>query len=332
MKQQCIQVDKTKGEQVRKVLMEKGALDTSVRIVSDESYIYIPLISAVDLMDLPFEDLQVTEHDFKVHEKPATLESILGHIPRYEVIGNIALLESDEGDLETTAAALLKVHPHLRTVLSALSPVEGEFRTRRFTFVKGEDTTQTVHREYGCKYAIDMEKAYFTPRLATERSRVLEQVKDGEVIVDMFAGVGPFSILIAKNRPSCRVLAIDKNPEAVKFLRHNIELNAVNNVEAVEGDAKEEAQRHIGIADHILMNLPHTAQEFLDAAMIIAKPGTVIHYYDITPESDLYSSSLSHIESAASKAGFAVELIATRIVRSYSPHQFNVCIEVRITG
>ena len=332
MKQQCIQVDKKKGEQVRKVLMEKGALDTSVRIVSDESYIYIPLISAVDLMDLPFEDLQVTEHDFKVHEKPATLESILGHIPRYEVIGNIALLESDEGDLETTAAALLKVHPHLRTVLSALSPVEGEFRTRRFTFVKGEDTTQTVHREYGCKYAIDMEKAYFTPRLATERSRVLEQVKDGEVIVDMFAGVGPFSILIAKNRPSCRVLAIDKNPEAVKFLRHNIELNAVNNVEAVEGDAKEEAQRHIGIADHILMNLPHTAQEFLDAAMIIAKPGTVIHYYDITPESDLYSSSLSHIESAASKAGFAVELIATRIVRSYSPHQFNVCIEVRITG
>lgn len=332
MKQQCIQVDKKKGEQVRKVLMEKGALDTSVRIVSDESYIYIPLISAVDLMDLPFEDIQFTEHDFKVHEKPATLESILGHIPRYEVIGNIALLESDEGDLETTAAALLKVHPHLRTVLSALSPVEGEFRTRRFTFVKGEDTTQTVHREYGCKYAIDMEKAYFTPRLATERSRVLEQVKDGEVIVDMFAGVGPFSILIAKNRPSCRVLAIDKNPEAVKFLRHNIELNAVNNVEAVEGDAKEEAQRHIGIADHILMNLPHTAQEFLDAAMIIAKPGTVIHYYDITPESDLYSSSLSHIESAASKAGFAVELIATRIVRSYSPHQFNVCIEVRITG
>jgi len=332
MKQQCIQVDKKKGEQVRKVLMEKGALDTSVRIVSDESYIYIPLISAVDLMDLSFEDIQFTEHDFKVHEKPATLESILGHIPRYEVIGNIALLEFDEGDLETTAAALLKVHPHLRTVLSALSPVEGEFRTRRFTFVKGENTTQTVHREYGCKYAIDMEKAYFTPRLATERSRVLEQVKDGEVIVDMFAGVGPFSILIAKNRPSCRVVAIDKNPEAVKFLRHNIELNAVNNVEAVEGDAKEEAQRHIGIADHILMNLPHTAQEFLDAAMIIAKPETVIHYYDITPESDLYSSSLSHIEAAASKAGFATELLATRIVRSYSPHQFNVCIEVRITG
>ncbi|WP_321418227.1 class I SAM-dependent methyltransferase family protein [uncultured Methanomethylovorans sp.] len=330
MKQQCIQVDKKKGESVRKVLMENGALDTSVRIVSDESYIYIPLISAVDLKDLLFEDLQVTEHDFKVHEKPATLESILGHIPRYEVIGNIALLESDEGDLETTAAALLKVQPHLHTVLSALSPVEGEFRTRRFTFVKGENTTQTVHREYSCKYAIDMEKAYFTPRLATERSRILEQVKDGEVIVDMFAGVGPFSILIAKGRPSCRVVAIDKNPEAVKFLRHNIELNAVSNVEAVEGDAKEEAQRYIGVADHIIMNLPHTAQEFLGAAIVIAKPGTVIHYYDITPESDLYSTSLGHIESAASKAGFAVELIGTRIVRSYSPHQFNVCIEVKL--
>uniref|UniRef100_UPI00351C8888 class I SAM-dependent methyltransferase n=1 Tax=Methanomethylovorans sp. TaxID=2758717 RepID=UPI00351C8888 len=174
--------------------------------------------------------------------------------------------------------------------------------------------------------------AYFTPRLATERSRILEQIKNSEVVVDMFTGVGPFSILIAKNRSSCRVVAIDKNPEAVRFLRHNIELNAVSNVVAVEGDAKEEAQIYAGIADHIIMNLPHTAREFLDAAMVIAKPGTVIHYYDITPESDLYSSSLSHIESAASRAGFAVELRATRIVRSYSPHQFNVCIEVRITG
>ena len=332
MKRQCIRVNKKKGEQVRKVLMEMGVLDTSVRIVSDEQYIYIPLTSDVDLAELPLEDIQVTEHEFKLHEKPATLEDILGRTPRYEIIGNIALLESDETDLERTADALLKVQPHIQTVLAALSPVEGEFRTRRFTFVKGENTTQTVHKEYGCKFVIDMEKAYFTPRLGTERSRILEQIKNGQTVVDMFAGVGPFSILIGKNHPSCRVVAIDKNPEAVKFLRHNIELNAVSNVEAVEGDAKEEVQRYIGVADHIIMNLPHTAQEFLNAAMVVSKPGTLIHYYDITPESDLYSASLSHIESAASRAGFAIEIVSTRIVRSYSPHQFNVCIEVRIKG
>ena len=330
MNKQCIQVDKKKGEQVRKVLMEKGLLDTSARIVSDASCIYIPLIPAADLSDLPLEDAMVTEHEFKIHERPATLEQMLGHTPRYEVIGSIALLESDEKDMDMTANALLQVNPHIKTVLAARSPVEGEFRTRRFTFIKGENTTQTVHKEYGCRYAVDMEKAYFTPRLATERSRILEQVKDGEVIIDMFAGVGPFSILIAKNRPSCRVVAIDKNPEAVKFLRHNIALNAVINVEAIEGDAKEEVRNYAGIADHIIMNLPHTAQQFLDAAMVVAKPGTVIHYYDITPGSDLYSTSQAHIESAASRTGFGIELIATRIVRSYSPHQFNVCIEVRI--
>ena len=332
MKRQCIRVNKKRGEQVRKVLMEMGVLDTSMRIGSDGQYIYIPLTSDVDLAELPLEDIQVTEHEFKLHEKQATLENILGRTPSYEIIGNIALLESDETDLERTADALLKVQPHIRTVLAALSPVEGEFRTRRFTFVKGENTTQTVHKEYGCKFVIDMEKAYFTPRLGTERSRILEQIKDGQTVVDMFAGVGPFSILIGKNRTSCRVVAIDKNPEAVKFLRHNIELNAATNVEAVEGDAKEEVQRYIGVADHIIMNLPHTAQEFLDAAMVVSKPGTLIHYYDITPESDLYASSLGYIESAASRAGFAVELLATRIVRSYSPHQFNVCIEVRIKG
>ncbi len=330
MKKQCIQTDKKKGEKVRKVLMEKGLLDTSVRIVSDASYIYIPLIPAANLSDVPLEGAQITEHEFKVHEKPATLKHILGYTPRYEVIGSIALLESEDKDMEMTAKALLQVNPHIKTVLAALSPVEGEFRTRRFVFIKGENTTQTVHKEYGCRYAVDMEKAYFTPRLATERSRILEQVKDGEVIIDMFAGVGPFSILIAKNRPSCRMVAIDKNPEAVKFLRHNITLNAVSNVEALEGDAREEVRKYAGIADHIVMNLPHTAQEFLDAAMVVAKTGTVIHYYDITPESDLYSTSLAHIEAAASRNGFGIELIATRIVRSYSPHQFNVCIEVRI--
>lgn len=332
MRQQCIQVEKKQGEQVRKELMEKGMLDTSVRIASDERYVYIPLISIADLGALPFEDLQVTEHEFTVHKKPVTLEQILGSIPRYEVVGSIALLESDETDMEKAADALLQVQPHIRTVLLALSPVEGEFRTRRFTFVKGESTTQTIHKEYGCKYAIDMEKAYFTPRLATERYRILEQMKDGETIVDMFAGVGPFSILIAKNHPRCRIVAIDKNPEAVKFLRHNIELNAVDNVEAVEGDAREEAQKYAGIADHIIMNLPHTAREFLDAAMVIAKNGTVIHYYDITQEDDLYETSIRHIEVAASKAGFTIDGISKRIVRSYAPHQYNVCIEARIKG
>ncbi len=332
MKKQCVQVDKKKGEHVRKALMEKGSLDTTVRIASDERYIYIPLIPDADLTDIPLENAQVIEHEFMLHEKQATLEHILGYIPKYEMIGSIALLGPEETDIERTANALLQVNPHIKTVLAALSPVEGEFRTRRFIFINGENTTQTIHKEHGCRYAIDMEKAYFTPRLATERSRILEQIKDGEVVVDMFAGVGPFSILIAKNRPSCRVMAIDKNPEAVKFLRYNTALNAVSNVETIEGDAKEEVRKYARIADHIIMNLPHTAQGFLDASMMIAKPGTVIHYYDITPEDDLYSASLGHIEAAAHRAGFSTDTVSTRIVRSYSPHQFNVCIEVRITG
>jgi len=336
MKRQCIQVEKKKGEKIRKLLMEKGWLDTSLRIVSDESYLYMPLISdfPADINkltnELPFE-VQLTEHEFETQKKPKTVEQITGHIARYEIIGSIALLDHDEVNLEKTADAIIQVHPHVKTVLAALSAVEGEFRTRRFTLIKGENTTQTLHKEYGCRYAIDMEKAYFTPRLATERSRIMEQVKDGDTVVDMFAGVGPFSILIAKKRPSCRVIAIDKNPEAVKLLRNNISLNGVTNVEAVEADVRDVIYRYAGTADHVIMNLPHTAEEFLDSAMVVAKVGSVIHYYDITPESDLYSSSLAHIESAASKAGFTIKSHSTRIVRSYSPHQFNVCIEVRIT-
>jgi tRNA (guanine37-N1)-methyltransferase len=330
MRKSCIRVLKKNGEPIRRALLDMELLDNASKIISEGDFLYLPLtaeLQETELKMLP-EELELTEHEFEEHKGQLKLEDLMDEVPHFEVIGDIALIEDDVSQPEMVAEAIMKVKGNVKTVLASLGPVEGEFRTRRFRRIAGEDKTSTIHKEYGCRYYIDLEKAYFTPRLATERSRILAQVREGQTVVDMFAGVGPYSIMIAKKSNDIRVIAIDKNPDAVGFLRRNIELNSATNVEAIEGDANLLAERFHGLADHVIMNLPHNAYEFLDAAIRLCASGAIIHYYGITPEDDLFKSSLELIEEAAGKADRKIEALETRVVRSYAPRQFNVCIEV----
>jgi tRNA (guanine37-N1)-methyltransferase len=335
MKRRCIKVPKKKGELVRRILLELEILDNSLKIGTDETLLYLPLTrepTPDELSSFP-EEIEFTEFDFELQEKKPVPEDLLGFSPAYEVIGDVALLEDPDLDKQKTskiADALLRTQSNIKTVLKPLTPVIGEFRVREFEVVAGEPRTETIHREYGCRYKVDLVRAYFTPRLSTERSRVLSWIKEGDIVVDMFAGVGPYSILIARSKKPSKVLAIDKNPDAVRYLRENIDLNSVKNIEAIEGDAREEAKKFAGIADNVIMNLPHNAFEFLDSAVLLTKPGGIIHYYGITPENDLFESSIELIKEAAGKAGRKIEILEKRVVRSYAPHQYNICIEARI--
>lgn len=326
VKKQCVQIEKNLGEHIRQFLLLHNLLDNSVRIASDKNYIYLPLVSNSNTL---LDGLIIAQHDFKVNRKTATLKDMVGFTPSYEIIGNLAILE-DNKDIEKTAEALMILNPYLKTVLLTDSPVEGEFRTRKFKVIKGELSTATIFKEYGCSYRIDMEKAYFTPRLGTERARILQQVINGQTVIDMFAGVGPFSILIAKNNPKSKIISIDKNPEAINLLKHNISLNKIQNIIPIEGDVRDAILPFAHSADHIIMNLPHNAHEFLDFALIGAKIGTMIHFYDIAHENNLYEKTLENIKEAIKKSDFEITNIQKRIVRSYAPHQFNVCVEVEL--
>ncbi len=310
--------------------MELDILDKSLKISSEDGELYIPIereLTPEELDELPEEAKQV-EREFESHEKILTLEDILGFTPGYEIVGDIALIEADEPEAQRIADALLKVHKHVKTVLGAVSAVEGEFRTRRFKVLAGEERTETIHKDHGCKYKVDLARAYFTPRLSTERQRIVSQISENDVVLDMFAGVGPYSIPIAKK---CKtVIAMDKNPDAIHFLKENVKFNSIGNIEVIEGDANEIARNFKGIADHVIMNLPHSADAFLDAAIYVTAPQGIIHYYGMTHEGDLFDSSIGLIEAAAKKVGRSVEVVECRTVRSYAPHQYNVCIEVRI--
>jgi len=315
----CIRVHRSEGESIRKKLIELGVLKKDLKIRPSGEYLLIPVLTPIEgFGELGTDIFDLLEYESPISQAPGA----------YELIGDIAIIDQNEENVVDIAKVLLQ-HKNIRTVFQATSAVSGEYRTRELLFIDGEKKTETIYRENGCRYLLDVSSVYFTPRLSTERMRIAGQVKDGEKVVDMFAGIGPFSILIAKRFPLARVVAIDKNPVAIKYLRENARLNKIKNIEIKEGDALEEVMG-ISNADHVIMNLPHSAMEFIDAAMGIIKRGGVIHFYAISHEADLFDGIFKEIEEHASRAGLQVIALDKRIVRTYAPYQYNVCIDFRV--
>jgi tRNA (guanine37-N1)-methyltransferase len=183
--------------------------------------------------------------------------------------------------------------------------------------IAGDRSTETVHREYGMIFKMDVSKVFFSPRLATERDIVARQVRPGETVIDMFAGIGPFSIMIARTRQPEVVYAIDANEDAIGYMEENIALNKVATVRPVLGDARTEIAK-LGKADRIIMNLPHSAREFLGDALDALKHGGIIHFYEIMQDSDV-EARYGALADAAVRKGRVMKELARRKVKSYSP-------------
>ncbi|MEM2925621.1 MAG: class I SAM-dependent methyltransferase family protein [Methanocellales archaeon] len=316
----AVKVPKKDGERTRMLLLEQGLIDNEFKIKSNADYLYIPISKpSIDLQ------LEIIEMEFEKAKKRKQIENILGFSPGFEVIGDIAITEYES---EEIAKAIMEVHKGIKTVLYPVTPVSGEYRLRGFKILAGEPRTKTIYREYGSIFEVDLAKVYFSPRLSTERHRVVEQVEDWELAVDMFAGAGTFAIQIAKK--ARKVYAIDKNPEAIKFLERNIALNRLSNIEVIYGDIREVAPKLKDTANRIIMNLPHFAREFLAEAMQIAREKCVIHYYAISHVDDLFQSSMEHIEKAANASKKRVEILNKKIVRPYAPYKYNICIDFKV--
>ncbi|CAE6494652.1 putative Met-10+ like-protein [Candidatus Nitrosotenuis uzonensis] len=227
---------------------------------------------------------------------------------------------------------LENVHP-ARSVFYQATPVAGDFRTRSLEILAGEDNTQTEYKEYGCRFKVDVEKAFFSPRLSTERNRIAQMVQDGEVVINMFGGVGMFSIVAAKKK-KCTVYNIDLNPEAVKLCDENIRLNKklAGTVISIHGDASQVIREHLqDKGDRTLMLLPERSDEFLSSAISATKSGGIIHYYShqhADKRQDAVQVSKQHyMEVTLVKS----EILGGRMVRAVGPRYYQTVVDVRIT-
>lgn len=198
------------------------------------------------------------------------------------MIGDIAILGpggEHGGATKKQASALLKELPNVKCVFQQEGGIEGEFRLRRLLHLAGEDRTLTLHRENGCAFKVDVAKCYFSPRLATERLSIAKQVRRPERVLNMFAGVGPFSIVIAK-RSGAFVTSCELNSYACELHVENARLNKVSSlVEVLNLDAAELRGRVGGTFDRILMPHPSASNRYIGAALELAAKGGVVHYY-----------------------------------------------------
>ncbi len=204
----------------------------------------------------------------------------------FDVIGDIAIIKippSNTAKSKKIAKQIIAVHHNIKTVFTPAAPISGDYRVRALGLLAGENKTITTHKESCCSFRVDVEKTYFSPRLSFEHKRVACLVNPCETVVNMFAGVGCFSIVIAKTVNPVKVYSIDVNPVAVECMKENVKLNHVeDSVFPIIGDAKKViAANLLGVADRVLMPLPEKALEYLPCALSALKPsGGWIHYYD----------------------------------------------------
>ncbi len=253
----------------------------------------------------------------------------------FDQIGNIIILRIPDSLLhkrKTIGEVLLDKVKTARSVYCQSSPVEGDFRIRKLELLAGEDKTETEYKEHGCRFKVDVEKTFFSPRLSTERDRIAGLIKEGEIIINMFGGVGMFSIVAAKKK-KCHVYNIDINPDAVRLCSENILLNKLKGtVESIEGDAtKVIEERLLEAGDRVLMLLPERSDEFLDSAIKAAKKKAIIHYYcHIHAEKKEQVSSLAP-QHFLSVVNVKSEILGAKIVRPVGPRFYQAVVDAAIS-
>ncbi len=252
----------------------------------------------------------------------------------FDIIGDVVIVEIPEGleaHKKEIGQATLQFTKR-KTVYMKKSAVKGVTRVRELELIAGEDNPITIHKEHGTRLKLDVKNVYFSPRLATERKRVQEATHDGEEILDMFAGIGPFPIVIAHEK-NVNITAVDINEYAIKYLNENIKLNKLApaaHITAICGDTNEVALNELKGKkfDRLIMNLPGLAPEFLDLAVSLCKDGGVIHYYEF---SDGFSQGIERAQIACEKQNKKVEILNTRKVKSSSPGMWHVAIDCKVT-
>ena len=270
-----------------------------------------------------------------------TLESILTSqeseelISAFDQIGDIIIVRIPDSLLakkKLIGETLLKNVKIVKSVFYQASPVEGDFRTRNLEVLAGEDRTETEYKEFGCRFTVDVANAFFSPRLSNERERIANLIQDGETMVNMFAGVGMFSIMAAKKK-RCTVYSIDINPIASKLCEKNIELNKLaGKVVSINGDASKIIEERLqDKGDRTLMLLPEKSDEFLESAIKTTKDGGIIHYYShihADKKSDAGKLSEKHyLEVTPVKS----EILTSKIVRPVGPRYYQTVVDVKIS-
>jgi tRNA (guanine37-N1)-methyltransferase len=255
----------------------------------------------------------------------------------FDQIGDIVIIKIPDDLMPKKNLIAETILTHVKTakaVFAQVSPVKGDYRVRNLEFVAGENRTITEYKEHGCRFRVDVTKTYFSPRLSTERLRIAKMVSKGEIIVNMFAGIGTYSILMAKMNKTCTVYSIDSNAVAAELCEVNAKLNKVQDrVISIHGDATEVIKDKLaGRADRVLMPLPERAKDFIDTAVLALNKKGIVHYFVHVRADNKRTSQelgLQDAHNAFLKYNHVVQQV--KVVRGVGPRMYQIVADVSVT-
>jgi tRNA (guanine37-N1)-methyltransferase len=333
------------AEDAKRLLSRLGVSDRSRMVKHSRSYVYFPVLD----IDAKAKKL-ICRAGIRIVEAPGAkavgrmdykerLGRILGRNETkqmargYELLGNIAIIEISEGLKEkekAIAQALMDSNPGIKTVLAKAGAVSGIYRVRRLRYISGARNYVAAYSENNCRFVFDVRKVFFSGKLSYERSRIAKLVRDGERVMVVGAGVGPFAIEIAKSHPKAKVTGIEINRHAYDYMIGNIRLNKAQNVKAALGDARKICSRYANSSDRIIIPMPTTSLEFLDAIMAMAKRRAVVHIYAFGGTDSVLDDSWKKIMAHAKENRYSARLLGHRIVRPYSAKEVELAIDFMI--
>lgn len=250
----------------------------------------------------------------------------------FEIIGDVVIIEIPDEILHHSrdiVEAILKRHKHVKTVLRKVGEVDGVYRVARYEPIYGEKT-ETVVKEHGCRFLVDPTKAYYSVKLSGERERIARLVGEGERVLVMFAGVGPYPIVIAKLARPKEVVGVELNPHAAEYFRKNVRLNKVDDVvKVIEGDVGEVVPKLPGQFDRIVMPAPYSAESFIHLLRGKVRRGGFVHYYTFDSQNE-EKNLPEKVRKKFRDEGLEVEVVKVRRCGNFAPYVNRYVLDLKI--
>jgi tRNA (guanine37-N1)-methyltransferase len=252
----------------------------------------------------------------------------------YDLFGNVALVKFSEklksSEKKKIAKKLLNEQKNIKTVLEKKEKIKGRLRKLSTNFIAGENTKEIIYHENGCVFRFNIDETYFSPRLSNERKELASKIKKDDLVLVMFAGVAPFSIVIAKNSKAKKVFSNELNRKANKYAEINIKLNKLTERVGLEnGDIKKIAPRLNKKFDVIVMPRPQLKDSFLKEAFMLSKKGTKVYYYDFCKIEDI-DKIVEKVKSEAKKAKKKIKIFNVKRAGEIAPYKIRLRIDFEV--